>query len=274
MVRVTRKRIFLFLLFLSIVSLIYTNVRLLDPLFESLSPVWRTKTPVDASPPNDLPGKRNTRILLISAFFPLANTSYTFDNFRDPLSLFFSRITTDVYFFTPPEYEPAIRKMRGHLPIAINTTYSTPFEIPPLQHRRRDYVRMEPNDRERDNRSPEYYAFNTAKHFFLKEGLENVRHISKPDVAAGYRYAFWVDPGTFREEHSYETWPAPSRADIVWDEGYDETLTKWESLMYFPIIGLPHSSMSLWTEKIGPIHSRFSQSASPFLPHVVSIHMS
>ncbi|KIJ51267.1 hypothetical protein M422DRAFT_65282 [Sphaerobolus stellatus SS14] len=255
------KRLFLVLLTLSLIFIVYTNYGLLDPLFSYVAPSSRTNhavtTPTprpNAGPlPNDLPGEQNTRVLLVSAFFPLDGTTYTFQEYKPRLELFLSRITTDVYFFTTPEYEPIIRKIRGDMPIAINTTFATPFDIPPLQNRRRDYQRMQSLDRETGNRSIDFYAYMNAKPYFLYEGLEIARRKRKPGIGQGYRWAFWVDPGTFKEEHSYRRWPDPNRLDVVWDEGMVETSIGAKDIFFIPLLGLPNPSMSMWNEALGPI---------------------
>jgi len=257
----SRKRVLLVLLALSFTFILYTNYVHLNPLVTSLPSSFRngTSPPVtDASFANDLPGERNTRVLLVSAFFPIANTTFTIRDYAPQLKLFLSQITADVYFFTAPEYESLIRGMRGSLPISINTTFTQPFDIPPLQKFRGDYKRMTEHDRERSNRSPDFYAFMNAKPYFLKEGLSIARQKSKPNVGPGYRYAFWIDPGTFRENHAYRIWPDPRRLDSAWSEAVKERQTNPRNLMFFPLVGLPHPTMSMWSQDIGPIQAAFS----------------
>jgi len=73
-------------------------------------------------------------ILLVSAFFPLSNSKHPLSDYKSWLSRFLAPITTPIYFFTTPEFAPLIQSLRGPgLPIAINTTFSSPFDIPRLK---------------------------------------------------------------------------------------------------------------------------------------------
>jgi len=73
------------------------------------------------------------QILLVSAYFPLTKAKHTHQEYLKWISLYLSKITSHIYFFTPPELEPTIRNLRGDLPITLNTTFTTPFDIPPLK---------------------------------------------------------------------------------------------------------------------------------------------
>ena len=201
-------------------------------------------------------------ILLVSAFFPLSHSKHSISDYEDWLSRFLQPITTPIYFFTTSEMEPFIRSLRGpNLPITINTTFSSPFDIPPLKDgigTREKYEEMWAWDREKDIRNPELYATWTAKPYFLNEGLRN--------SGVGYDYVFWNDAGSFRDPHSYTSWPDPIRVKEVWEEGSRESGTSVKDLLFFPMWGLPHSNMKYWTEEEGPVNgdSAFSEGQSAF----------
>jgi len=83
--------------------------------------------------------------------------------------------------------------------------------------------------------------------------------MSKPGIAPGYRYAFWVDPGSFHEDHSYRIWPDPRRLDNVWDEAVKGTNIAPKNLMFFPLISIPHPTIAVWSELVGPIQQAFAE---------------
>ena len=178
-------------------------------------------------------------------------------DYQQWLSFFLSHVTTDIYFFTRHDLEPMIRQIRGDLPIHINTTFSSTFDIPPLQDRRRDYERMKARDREAYRHSPEGYAVLASKPYFLKEGLSN----ACAETGTKFKYAFWADAITFRHTHVWQHWPAADRVDDIWTEGVKESGTKASDLMFFPLEGIPDASMSLWTDSFGPINNRVSKSS-------------
>ena len=54
------------------------------------------------------------------------------------LNDFSGTIRTPVYFFTPLEIASLVTKKRGSLPISTNSSYTNPFDVPPVQGSR-DY---------------------------------------------------------------------------------------------------------------------------------------
>ena len=154
--------------------------------------------------------------------------------------------------------EPIIRRLRGNLPITINTSYTSPFDIPPLSGTQEMYEEMWHLDRERRRHNPELYAVWAGKSFFLDEGLRNaVAHL--PPSRPRYKYAFWTDAGSFRDPHVYAAWPDPARVEEVWEEGSRESGIKQEDLLFFPMWGPPHTSMQFWGPEMGPIDNEFSE---------------
>ncbi|KAF8161547.1 hypothetical protein B0H34DRAFT_857930 [Crassisporium funariophilum] len=92
------------------------------------------------------------------------------------------------------------------------------------------------------------------KPFFVHDALQNLAREGKV-----YEYAFWNYRGAFREEHRYRDWPSVDRVREVWDEGERVAGTGKEDLMFFPIVGVPGSTMVFWNENLGPIDNEVSK---------------
>ncbi|KAJ6508974.1 hypothetical protein C8R45DRAFT_969464 [Mycena sanguinolenta] len=212
----------------------------------SSAPSASTAVELDESP---LP-----KILLVTAFFPLSKSKHTMGEYEQWLSQFLQRITTDIYFFAPPEMESMIRKCRGDLPITLNTTYSSPFEIPPLNMYQDHYQKMHKQDRESFRHSPELYAVWNAKPFFLDEGVQNLLRVGQ-----AYDYAFWNDAGSFRTTHKYTEWPDPRTVQELWQEGSTLSGMNTDELLFFPIAEMPHPTMRYWVQDNGPVDTDFSE---------------
>lgn len=144
-----------------------------------------------------------TRILLVSAMFPLSKSKHSVEDYISWFSMFLGPITTDIYFYTPPNFSPNIQKARGEgLPITIDTSYASPFDIPPLMGLEEKYQKMHKKDREMFRHSPELYAIWNAKPFFLDSALQILQRQGKV-----YDYAFSTDAGSFRENYAFKDWP-------------------------------------------------------------------
>ncbi|KAJ7196493.1 hypothetical protein GGX14DRAFT_504749 [Mycena pura] len=193
-------------------------------------------------------------ILLVSAFFPLSKSKHTMGEYEYWLERFLQPITTDIYFYTPPDMESLVRKCRGDRPITIDTTYPSPFAIPPLDGMRERYHEMHALDREQFRHSPELYAVWNAKEFFLDEAVQ-----ARSRAGKEYDYAFWNDAGSFRSPHKYVSWPDPQRVQEVWQQGSALTGVKPDELLFFPLTGMPHPRMRYWTQDHGPVDNEFSE---------------
>ncbi|KAF5383500.1 hypothetical protein D9757_006169 [Collybiopsis confluens] len=191
------------------------------------------------------------QILLVSGLFPLAKSKHSKEEYRTWLSLFLGSVTTDIYFFTSPELADLVAEVRGNLPIVINTTFSTPFDIPPLAPFREAYTRMHALDRERARHSTELYAIWNGKPYYLDEALKNSEK--------KYSYAFWCDAGSFRHEHVYQNWPDSSRVEQIWEEASGLSGVAKEELLFFPMWEPPHASMNFWQDSLGPVDTDFSE---------------
>ncbi|KAJ3807837.1 hypothetical protein F5876DRAFT_90377 [Lentinula aff. lateritia] len=190
------------------------------------------------------------QILLVSGLFPLSKSKHSTEDYRSWLTLFLGSVTTDIYFFTTPELAELVADVRGSLPITINTTFSTPFDIPPLANLKEPYERMHAIDRERSRHSAELYAIWNGKPYYLDEAVKNSEK--------QYSYAFWSDAGSFRNEHVYRGWPSSARLEEVWDEGSRVSGVAKEDLLFFPMWEPPHASIKNWQEALGPVDTDFS----------------
>ncbi|TFY80804.1 hypothetical protein EWM64_g3208, partial [Hericium alpestre] len=195
------------------------------------------------------------RILLVSAFFPLSQSKHSLEDYASWMKRFLGPITTDVYFFTTPGVEPMIHDLRDGLPLTVNTSFPSPFAIPPLRDFVAQYEEMHEWDRERARHSPELYATWNAKAYFLEEGLRNLVATSGVE----YDYAFWSDAGSFRDEHVFSAWPDGARVEDVFAQAAQESGTPKDELIFLPIWNPPETRMRFWTEEDGPIDNEFSE---------------
>ena len=194
-------------------------------------------------------------ILLVSAFFPLAKSKHSTEDYAGWLKKYLTKVTTHIYFFAPPEIESMIRELRGDLPMTLNTSFSSPFDIPPLRDLRGRYEEMHELDLEKDIHSPELYAVWSSKTYFLGEGLRN----SKAN-GFDFTWAFWNDAGSFRDDQEFTAWPNRHRISDIFLEGSRLTGTRAKDLFFMPIWDSPGDNLKGWQEDDGPIQSRNSVS--------------
>jgi hypothetical protein len=195
-----------------------------------------------------------TQILLVSAFFPLSKSKHSLEDYAGWLSMFLKPVKTHVYFFTCPEMERKVREIRGDLPITINTSFTTPFDVPPLYGLRDDYELMHEIDREKSRHSAELYAVWNAKPYFLDQAVKNLQKDGRM-----YEYAFWNDAGSFRDNQIYGDWPDSRRVEEIWRAGSASTRTAKEDLIFYPIVNIPPTYLRHWVESNGPIDMDISE---------------
>lgn len=147
-----------------------------------------------------------------------------------------------------PGLVDTIKTYRGSLPITIKSSYSLPFDVPPVRGWEKAYARMNKVDREKWNHSPELYAVWNAKPFLLNSAVQLLDKHGKV-----YDYAFWNDGGSFRSEHLYTTWPDSGRVEQVWDQVSKLTGTQKKNLLFFPIFETMDAKVKNWQENMGPI---------------------
>lgn len=194
-------------------------------------------------------------VLLVSAYFPEGRTRHEYDNSIKKLSKFLGQISTDINFYTSAEFAPTIQSLRGQLPITINTTFETPFNVSAIGARRDDYISMASNASQMGENAAEVYAFSNAKPFLLAEAVRTAQALHP----AAYKYAFWVDADSFDDRHAYTDWPSLGRLDEVWTDGRRESGARLEDMMFIPMWNLPKVDFLLWKEERGPIVQDFSQ---------------
>ena len=187
------------------------------------------------------------QILLVSAFYPLAKAKHTRKEYARWMKLYLTKITTHIYFFAPPEMEDTILKLRGRLPITLNTSFASPFDIPPLEGLRARYDGMNKVDPERAYHSPELYAVWSSKTYFLREALSNMQ-----SAGMNVRYVFWNDAGSFRQKQDFTRWPALERVEEVFTAGAEISGTPKDELFFMPMWDVPKDPLRNWTPLEGP----------------------
>lgn len=192
--------------------------------------------------------ENGTRILLVSAMFPLSKSKHGTKDYSVWLNRFLGHLTTDIYMYTTPDFAETLAEMRGSLPITIDTSYSSPFQVPPLIGLEETYTKVNDMDKEKWHHSPGLYAVWNAKPYLLQTAIRKLA-----DKKIYYDYAFWNDGGSFRRNHVYENWPDPGRIERVWEEASTLTGKDKNDLLFFPIFQLPEKKISGWIEEMGPI---------------------
>ena len=246
-----RRSLFVFLVLLFLCFMLVVNVALQDvsSTTVALEQLHDPSTISVAAATNvsDTPRPR-ARILLVSAMFPLEKSKHSKDEYAYWISQFLRPITTDVYFFTPPSFAATVQSARGSGAITIDTTYASPFAVPPLRGLEGAYTRMHALDREAFRHAPALYAVWNAKPFFVHAAVEALRRAGRE-----YDYVFWNDAGSFRGGHLYSAWPDAGRVQQIWEQGARMTGTPREQLLFFPLAGMPAARMRNWREEMGPV---------------------
>ncbi|KAH7907511.1 hypothetical protein BJ138DRAFT_494138 [Hygrophoropsis aurantiaca] len=270
----------------------------------SISPTGTTNTNANMNTNADThtsamtPGAPHPPLLLVTAFFPLTHSKHSMTAYKSWLTNLLGRIRTPIYIYTTPVLAPVLRELHESSSsgptLMINTTYTSPFDVPPLRGQDASYAEMWAWDRERKIHGPELYAVWNAKPFFLDEGLRNANAALKANVArrdedegrnehnnAGntsppeyeYEMAFWIDAGSFRAPHEYADWPDAQRVREVWRsveakrnreadakaEDKDHTTAVPKELIFIPIWEAPGSHFRDWEESMGPVDTDFSE---------------
>lgn len=199
-------------------------------------------------------------ILLVSAFFPLNYSRHSEQEYERSMGNLLGSIKTPVYFFTPPEIASLIRRKRGPLPITINSSYTDPFDVPPVQGLFDHYDKMRRwQNKDRKTEGPGLYALRTAKPWFLAEAVENYKRELPPGSKA-IEYAFWVDIGSFNDGLLFHDWPNVERVREVFKEGAEAVGGSVDDLIFFPMNDVPNLTMQWWKEDMGPFSKDFAQS--------------
>ncbi|KAF8058549.1 hypothetical protein FPV67DRAFT_508666 [Lyophyllum atratum] len=245
----------------------YTHTR--PPL--SLIPSPPTEIPPSSSPNTPLPPppppptSPTARVLLVSALFPLQQSKHSMEDYRTWLTHFLgpTGVHSDVYFYTTPALAPLLLSLHTQAQhthtqrLTINTTYTTPWDVPPITPHREKYARMHAWDRERGRHSAELYAVWNAKPWLLEQALAvSSQHTRGGE---GYDYAFWTDAGSFREEHAYRAWPDPARVEEVFRAGKEGGGNLKEDPVFFPLFTVPGRKEYGWRVERGPVDMDFSE---------------
>ncbi|GLB38028.1 putative expressed protein [Lyophyllum shimeji] len=199
------------------------------------------------------------RILLVSALFPLQNSKHSHEEYRTWLANFLGPkgIQCDVYFYTTPVLEELVRSLhassgRNHT-LVINTTYATPFAVPPITPHWARYIQMHDWDRERDIHNPELYAIWNAKPWLLEQAVQHLRRGFNDSEGVTYDYAFWNDAGSFRDVHAFGAWPDPKRVEEVFETASKAARVRKEDMFFVPFWKAPEERDRSWTADKGPV---------------------
>lgn len=245
----SRRRLLALISFLTLIALSYLTLDL-PIVAERLSyPINLPVVPLD-----------EPQILLVSAFYPLSKAKHTRKEYAQWMKLYLTKITTHTYFFAPPEMEDMIRKLRGPLPMTLNTSFASPFDIPPLTGLEGRYNDMNKVDPERAYHSPELYAVWSSKTYFLREALLNMQ-------AAGMNveYVFWNDAGSFRQKQDFNRWPALERIRETFTTGAQISNIPKDELFFMAMWDVPKDPLRNWTPLEGPKEYESAISEGQFL---------
>ncbi|KZS86719.1 hypothetical protein SISNIDRAFT_420580 [Sistotremastrum niveocremeum HHB9708] len=227
-----------------------------DPLRSQTSSLFPSPSWNPAKPPSSPISAEHASLLLVTAYYPKLQTRLT----PKLLNRVISRIKTPLYIFTTPEIEPLLN-VDSEFSVNINTSFASPLDIPPLEGVLESYEKMSSRGREAGRRkTPETYALRNSKAYFLQTAIQN--SINASTTSSTPSYAFWIDPISLDELPSLARWPDAIRLQNTWVEGEAQTGTDMADLMMWPVETLPHSSLSLWSEGMGPIKVADNQAFS------------
>lgn len=131
--------------------------------------------------------------------------------------------------------------------MTLNTSFASPFDIPPLKGLEDRYYDMNKVDPERAYHSPELYAVWSSKSYFLREGLLNMQ-----SAGMNVEYAFWNDAGSFRQQQDFNRWPALERVEEIFTTGTEMSGTPKDELLFMPMWDVPKDPLRDWTPLEGP----------------------
>ena len=261
---------FRFLVALGATCTIYLLIWSLDASLSYTKEDATDARPLHASLSHGKEDAADAKILLVSAYFPLPRSKHTHEDYAGWLRRYLTKVTTHIYFFAPPEAESMIRKLRGDLPMTLNTSFSSPFDTPPFRDLRGRYEQMHnevPPDTQiidwrKETHSPELYAVWNAKTYFLHAGLQNSK-------ANGFNptWAFWNDAGSFRDGQELVAWPDPRRLAEIFQDGSRLTGTRVKDLFFMPVWNGPNDDWKGWQEDDGPVHAHDSFSEGNLYIH-------
>lgn len=140
-----------------------------------------------------------------------------------------------------------IRELRGNLPMTLNATFATPFDIPPLKGMEARYADMVKDDPRDVRHYSGLYAVWSSKIYFLREAL---LHMQSAGMDVGY--VFWNDAGSFRDEQDFTDWPVLERVDEIFTQGANISGMHKDELLFMPLWGFPQGSLKSWTPLEGP----------------------
>ncbi|KAG8907587.1 hypothetical protein FRB99_003511 [Tulasnella sp. 403] len=205
-----------------------------------------TTSNLNDSRPHDF---STTPILLVSAFFPLPSSKHTDDEYAAWLRLYLSQVSTPMVVYTSRIFSPIIGRLRGRLPIMIDTSFNSPFDVPPMHGLEPIYSKQHDElDPEKSRHNPALYATWNAKAWLLQHAAERYG-------GNATKWFFWLDAGALRETHTFTHWPDLARVEEVFMEGSKVSHKPVEDLFFIPIWNPPDDSPFVhgWKQENGPM---------------------
>ncbi|KIO24787.1 hypothetical protein M407DRAFT_76493 [Tulasnella calospora MUT 4182] len=193
-----------------------------------------------------------TPIVLVSAFFPLPNSKHSPEDYAAWLKYFFSQVTTPIVVYTTPDFSPTVQRLRGDLPLTIDTTFGSPFAVPPLNGLETIYADQHDRlDPERNRHNPGLYATWNAKAWLLQ-------HAAEKYTTNNTEWLFWCDAGALRDSHTFAHWPDLERTRNIFSAAAARTGTPADELFFIPMWGAPSTPATIkkareWKEDDGPL---------------------
>ncbi|GAA5974128.1 hypothetical protein JCM11641_003451 [Rhodosporidiobolus odoratus] len=151
-------------------------------------------------------------VTIISSFYRVDNgKKHRVSEYHEWLTNFLHSVELPIIFYCAPTLAAYVKNLRGNKPITLITTYSSPFEMPPLQALGGHAwaVTQHKIDPENHVHVPDVYGVWTAKPWIVRDAAEQNPY--------GSDYFFWVDAGGFRDSSISHTFTAlPSVLDKLY----------------------------------------------------------
>jgi hypothetical protein len=158
--------------------------------------------------------KMNQPITIVTAFYNFNNRSkHNPEEYKRWLGNFLARIQTPLFIYSDVNSSQALSEMRAGLPTTI-VIYPV-FDLPPMQNVSEAVKKQHGVDPEKFRHYPELYFVWSSKVWMVKNAADENPY--------GSDYFFWVDAGSFRQNHSLQHWPSVERVDQVF-QGHEELL--------------------------------------------------
>lgn len=183
--------------------------------------------------------KKNTTTIVTSYYEIGSHSKHGSRKYDEWIPNFLATIEAPIVIYTDRTAVDKIITFRGNKPMKI--VVLPLWEVPVLKMLKEEFegnqIRLDP---ERKIHSADLYAIWTAKSWMLSETAR--LNPFKSD------FFFWVDIGSFREQHRFKYWPDPERVR--------EVVSSSKNRMVLGLINQPLvQDIMRWSEKDGPYSS-------------------